>query len=699
MRLSLFAGAALGAMLWAGPAGAQTSDSAQRTRDPQAETIVVVGTRTPRIAFETPLSLDVIEREDIQLLQPFGFQEVFEETPGVEIQGGPRRIAGEPTIRGFSDNQIILRVDGARRNFDLAHRGRFLLDPDLVKRIEVLRGAASTVFGSGGLGGVIDVETVDGRDMLGPDAAFGGRVKAGYQTNGQEPFVSGSLFGVQGKFDALAQFLYRETFEDLEDGDGAPIIDSQDRIFDGLLKVGFEPAPDHRIEAFLNIFDSAGENPTNAEAESSPTTVVDRDTRVYDTRLSYTANPGGSRWVDLSVVGYYTRLDVAEDRFFDGRFDDSNFETLGVDANNTVRLVETEATSVRVTVGAEVFEDRQSGTRDGEDRLQFPDASRFFAAGYGQAEIDLFSGLVDVLAGVRFDHFDLDAEGAFPDRSEGELSPRVSVGLKPLDGLYIWGSWSEAFRAPSLTQLFVDGNHFVVDLGPDPTTGVSQLVVNDFIPNPFLEPEDATTFEAGARYRVDGLAFGTDRLEVSGGYFNADVEDFIDQQVIFISGPPSFTPPFGPLVFPGVTINSNENVVIEGFEGDLAYDADRISVSLSGHLVDSEVAATGAGLGSLLLNRIAARVEGRFPKWGLTVGGKVVATFDRTDVPAGVNPGEGYRTLDLFAAWRPEAGPLAGTAFALGLDNVTDSTFAIFPSELNQPGRSLRFSVTRSFGG
>ncbi len=654
--------------------------------------MVVVGTRTERPAFETPMSVDSVDRDDIQVQQPLSFQEVFELVPGVEIQGGARRIAEEPSIRGFSDTQVILRIDGARRNFDLAHRGRFLIDPDFVSRIEVLRGAASTIYGSGALGGAIDVQTVDALDLLRPGETFGVRLKGAYQTNGAEPFVSAAAFGKHDNIDVLGQFLFRDITEDLEDGNNDPILDTQDRILNGIFKGGLQIDPDQRVELFVDVFQSDGNNPTNATSVSTPSTVVDRDTRAVDARLSYSYAPKDNDWIDIGVTGFYTDIAVTEDRFIDARLDESDFSSWGVDLKNTASVFNANGVGVTLTVGGEIFEDEQSGTRDGVPRTQFPDATRFFAAAYAQAEIDLLDGMIDIIPGLRFDHFEIDSETGAGNRTEEEVSPRVSVGVEPVEGVYLWGSWAQAFRAPSLTELFVDGTHFTADLAP------GQIVINDFVPNPDLLPENSTSFEAGARFRQQDLIFDGDRFDVSGGYFRAKVDDFIDQQVIFISGAPTFIPPFGPLVFPGETRNENVDALIKGFEGEATYTTERLTLSVSGHLVDGENQDTGIGLASILQNRIASRAEWRWPILNLRAGVKVVATFDRTDLPADVEPGIGYQTVDLYGTWTPAEGVLQGATFGLNLDNINDAEYSIFPAIIRQPGRSIRLSASYQFG-
>jgi len=687
------------ALLAAAPAAwADEADAVDLEETKFLEEMVVTATRTERQRFTTPVATDILTKEDIRLLQPLSFQELFEQTPGVEIQGGARRIAEEPSIRGFSDTQIILRVDGGRRNFDLAHRGRFFLDPDMVKRIEVARGGASSLFGSGGLGGAIELETVDASDLLLEGESVGARLKGGYQTNGDEPFVGAALFGDAGPIDAVGQFVYRQTFEDLNDGDDTPILDTQDRLFNGLGKIGIDPAPGHRAEAIVNVFQSDGENPTAADSVSSPDTVVDRETTVVDVRGIYDVVQDNGL-VDARAVFYYTDLDLSEDRFFDGRVDESQFRTIGGDLRNTFHLVETDTVKTLLTVGFEGFVDTQSGTRDGADRLQFPDAERRFWAGYAAAEIDLFGGRINLLPSVRFDRVRLESDAAmFEDRTDSEPSGRIAVGFRPVQPLYFWGSWSRAFRSPSLTELFTDGIHFTVPLGPDPMSGVDQIVVNEFVPAPGLEPEIARTAEGGVRLDLDGVLFSDDALNVSVGGYRTRVENFVEQQVIFISGAPSFTPPFGPLVFPGVTLSENVDATLFGFEGQARYAAGPLYATLSGHFLGSENDETGTGLASIPLNRINLIVEGRSDRFSLRGGVKLTVTFDRTDVAEGTLLGEGYETVDLFAAWSPQAGPLAGTTLRVGIDNVANETFSIFPTAINQPGRSVRVGLTYRFG-
>jgi len=657
--------------------------------------VVVSATRTEREAFSTPVAVSVINNSQFDLYQPQNYADVFEGIPGVSIQGGSRRIAEEPNVRGFLDEQVVIRIDGARQNFDLAHRGRFFADQDLVERIEIVRGGSSALYGSGAIGGVISVETKGARNLLRADENIGARIKLGYQTNGEEPLISGGVFGATDTFDAFANFVYRDIDEDLEDGAGNPIADSKDRVMNGLVKLGFEPADGHRLEITGDLFDSDGENPTAADSVSSPTTVVGRDTKEYGIRARYNFNPDGNPYVDLNAVAFFTDVDISEDRFFDSRLDESDFRSFGFDVYNTSRVELGDDGKGAITYGFEYFKDEQSGLRNGAARIQFPDAERTFLAGYAQFEVELFDQLT-FIPGARFDSFSVEAANNTQERKESRFSPRIAVGWEPADWFYLFGSYSEAFRAPSLTQLYNDGTHFVVPGG----FGPGSVVVNNFVATPLLDPEKADTYEVGFRVRGSDLLMDNDTLELSGTYFNAEVEDFVDQIVTFVDFtiPPVFTPPFGPITFFGTTQNRNIDAEIKGVEGELRYDSTYLLATLSGTLTDGDNVATGEGLGSIPQNSVSVQLVGKIPTANVQIGGRATFASAQNDVPAGTVTADRYQTVDLFGVWAPDEGPLEGAILTVGADNVFDEDYSVFPTVIKQPGRSVRASIGYRFG-
>ena len=80
------------------------------------EITVFGASRDGRGLLETPSAVTVIGGEDMDRLQPSTYEDLLIDVPGLVIQGG-RGVAQEPNIRGFQDEQVVIRVDGARQNF------------------------------------------------------------------------------------------------------------------------------------------------------------------------------------------------------------------------------------------------------------------------------------------------------------------------------------------------------------------------------------------------------------------------------------------------------------------------------------------------------------------------------------------------------------------------------------------------------
>ena len=106
--------------------------------------------------------VSVIKSEDLFLSSPASGAELLELSPGVRVQksqGG----GGSPIIRGFEANRVLIVVDGVRMNNAIYRSGHLqnsiTIDPNNIKRAEVIFGSSSVGYGSDALGGVIHYYT------------------------------------------------------------------------------------------------------------------------------------------------------------------------------------------------------------------------------------------------------------------------------------------------------------------------------------------------------------------------------------------------------------------------------------------------------------------------------------------------------------------------------------------------------------
>lgn len=675
--------AVLGAICAAG-AQAQTVETLD-------EIIVFGPARDGRDLLDTATAVSVVDEAEITRRQPATYEDLIGDLPGVSLDGGPRGVAQEPNIRGFRDEQIVIRVDGARQNFDLAHRGRFFTDPDILKRIEVARGGASTLYGSGALGGVILLDTKDAADVVAPDQVWGGRAKLGWNSQGNQVLAATTLAAQADGFDVLGFLAWRPMTRDLTDGSGDDILNTDIDTTSGLAKLGYTFAPGNRIEASYQRYEDQGLTPPNADAAASSTNVVNRALTYQTARLAWDYAPGGDL-IDLSTLVYFNDTAATEDRPSDGRLDTTDFTTLGFEAVNRTAL--DLGLPVRLSYGIEGYRDAQTARRDGGPRTQAPDATRRFLAGFAQADIELAPEVM-LTPGLRLDYFELTPEGDFPDRSESELSPRLGLTWRPVPNGQLWINAAQSFRAPSLTELYNDGVHFSTPgfgLGP----GTVFTGNNVFLPTPDLKPELSRQIEIGGRYQMPDLFQPRDVLSLSANAYYARVDDFIDTVVQFIDfSTGAFNPVTGNFEVNGSTQNVNVDALLWGWEAEARYDADAWFAG-AGLTIPRGVNRDGGDLGSIPQVRLVL-TGGMRPTPETEVGLRATLADGQDDVPAGGQTTPGYTVLDVFASWSPDAGPLAGTTLTAGIDNITDQQFRIHPNGLNQPGIAFKLSAAVDF--
>ncbi|HBU96508.1 TonB-dependent receptor plug domain-containing protein, partial [Thalassospira lucentensis] len=201
----------------------QTSDDAAQPvseRTIVLDAISVTASKTGTSVIDAPASISIVDQEELQRRQPDNLGDILRGMPGVEVSGGPRSTVQMPIIRGLTDNRVVIRVDGARANLNVGHKGGLFIDPEVVKQVEVYRGPASTMQGTGALGGVLALTTVDANDMLEPGQNIGARVKAGYTSVDHGMTWNGMAYGRPTDNSDILVSVTRKNTDDFEAGNG-----------------------------------------------------------------------------------------------------------------------------------------------------------------------------------------------------------------------------------------------------------------------------------------------------------------------------------------------------------------------------------------------------------------------------------------------------------------------------------------------
>lgn len=135
-----------------------------QTGVPVLENVVVTASRTPQLLDEALGDITVIGRDELQRAGGDSVADILARQPGVQVtDNGGRQTPTGVMLRGANANHTLLLIDGVRVNSAVQGGANWSgLDPAAIERIEILRGAASSLYGSDAIGGVVNIITRKG---------------------------------------------------------------------------------------------------------------------------------------------------------------------------------------------------------------------------------------------------------------------------------------------------------------------------------------------------------------------------------------------------------------------------------------------------------------------------------------------------------------------------------------------------------
>ncbi|MFV0478886.1 MAG: TonB-dependent receptor domain-containing protein [Parahaliea sp.] len=401
------------------------------------EEIVVTATRTAVPIEESLSSVTVLGREALDIQQPLDLVEVFDSVPGLDLSqsGGPGSVASL-YIRGNSSDHTLFLVDGQRMGSATMGSASFqFFNPDQIERIEIVRGAHSSLYGSDAIGGVVQLFTRDG------SGASGSYINASTGSNNQYQLAlgtSGNTSGINGNggWRYAANFSYLETdgIDNLVDDAGRNKDDDAYRNQSVNASLGYHFANEADISLRYLVTDTRNE---------------------YDSASRPQDDPYSEGW--MQNINLHGRLPVRDfwlSTLSLGRsVDDSdNYDDVSNDNTGNFRTRRDQlfwqndfsfAEDGVFTLAYEYYEDEVDASSRYEDQSGRQVGSRDNEALIGQLQVGL--GLADVVLGLRSD----DNE-EFGRETTGSVSAGINIG-----GNYrLVGSWAEGFKAPTFNDLY-----------------------------------------------------------------------------------------------------------------------------------------------------------------------------------------------------------------------------------------------------
>jgi len=702
----------------------------------ELDPIVVVANKSPRPLSRIAAQVTVINAGDLRAGMVEELDGLLKYEPGLEVQtAGTRFGATGINIRGVGGNRVDLEIDGvpARDQFAIgaySNGGRALVEPDRIKRVEVLYGPASVMYGSNAMGGVMAITTWDPADLLtSSDTPTWFGLRAGYQGSNDSWVGSGVGAWGEGPHGLLAAATFRSGHElDNQAPAGTP-ADPQDW--------------DSQDFMFRYTFDTPGGDRLRFSADRSEQDVTTRINSLlgYGRRFRWTTSMVGddhdeSRRISLDYEFSTETWQQGTIRVFNLKHDTDQwtFEERGK-APQPVKidrrfLYGQDLTGVdflifrdldwgrsqhRIGLGAdwtgsdieEMRDGLQTNLQDGSSSniilgeempvRDFPKSRTDKFGLWAQDEISLADGRWQVIPALRWDRYDLDPK---PDSiweednpqtevvsvSESRATPRLGVLFNPIGKWSLYGQYSEGFRAPP----FEDAN-----IGFDiPLFGFRA------IPNPDLKSETSQGVEFGIRRFSSGS-------RMSFTLFRTDFDDFIESRVLIGRDPET-----GDLIFQSRNIDKAR---IQGVDIRFDQDLSALSESLEGWMVnlaaywaEGENRGSEEPLNSIAPPQAVLGLSWLSPgsQWDLAITGtftsaKDESDIDQTDGDRFATPG--WTTVDLSAGWSPRD----WLEVRAGIFNLTDKAYwrwldvANMQSDdpmiplLSRPGRN--FSLTARF--
>jgi len=398
---------------------------------------VVTATRTAQSGAQSIAATSVFDRNDIERLQVTSVDQLLRRVPGVNVvnTGGPGKNT-TISIRGASTNQVLVLIDGVRigsaTTGDAALQN---LPVEQIERIEVVRGARSSLYGSEAIGGVIQIFTRRGGD--------GGAQPYFSTTVGSAQHLAGSA-GVSGGDDKAWYNLGVSSLKD----EGIDARPSREVDHDGYREMSANLSGGYRFANGLTLDGNLLQVDSHNDYDSGLDANADNVTKVYGARARFA--PLTAWDVTLQAGRSEDKTDTFNGNVFNTRID-TRRDSFGW--QNDLHIAEGQL----LTLGYDWLYDEVNGTGS------FAEDSRENQGVYGQY-LGQF-GRHEVQLSVR--HDDNEQFGA---HNTGSLG----YGLQLNDQLRFTTSYGTAFKAPTFNQLYYPG-----------------------FGNENLEPESSKSLEAG----------------------------------------------------------------------------------------------------------------------------------------------------------------------------------------------------------
>ena len=716
-------------------AGAVMAQSAQSTQTSLKE-MTVSATRGERRIDEVPASVTVITSETIEREGARDLKDIFRNELDVTVPSGPTRFSNAGTstgragnegvnIRGLGGNQVLMLIDGIRVpngfSFGSFQTGRGdYLDIDGIRSVEVLRGPASTQYGSDGLAGAVSFQTLNPADLYKKDKEGGGFLRTGYASIDRSWSSTLGLAGKSGPWKGMILGSFRLGHQTINQGSNdvknldrtSPNpVDYNNRYLlakailtiNPTQQLGLTLESQHRSQA-TEVYSARALPPFRPFSTTSFSTQdrIRRDRVSLEHRYTDLNAPVIQKsetriyWQDAQINQFAT-----EERYrARGRTRDNTYQTSVIGLATQFESNLSGVLDQRLTYGLDWSQANIQGVRDGTvppfggvfPDKPFPNTVYTLSGAFLQSEIEL--GDWTITPGVRFDYYRIAPSTAYLGQGKGRseyqatttdgnaFTPRLGAvwSLHPMFAPY--GQYAQGFRAPTPDQV----NNGFRNLASGYTS----------IGNPNLKPEYAESLEIGVRGNSQSVNYALSA-------FDNRYKNFISQEIVGGLGRPS-----NPTIYQYVNLT---NAHIQGIVAKANWRFDKnwgLETGFAYLKGDSVIRGKKQPLNSIQPLNVLLGLRYDRENWGARANWLWNAGKSPTRIavssPTQFAP-PAYGTLDLGVFWKPQqnitlnanVNNLFNTQYWRWSDVSGLASNSVIKDAYTAPGRNIQLSIRVDF--
>ena len=730
----------------------QVSADQEATKKTEAERIEVIGHKISVLNHDAAASISVLTEKEIARTQAVEMSSLLKELPGVDISGSVTPLSSQPVIRGLTGERIHISVDNVKRknesdgDSNVTSINSLGIDPDQVKQVQVLRGADSLTVGSGALGGSIRLVTKDASDYLSGVNGFGARASIAHQSASESNRFGVSAFSLSDDLDTvlhISQIKFddidivgknKSDYKDPKDEEPVELLNkikNESSRTNITLKNTWHFAPMHSIKSKLDWSETESIDQPFRQSQSLaifyPKLLEDYSNDYIEAMANYAYQPS-SDLIDLDVQlvyskknyqkvskGYYERGDkkISMDKKSNGATKRSSIRLA-----NLAKFDGLIAHSLAVEVNYERENFTQSEVDQGVKSTYYgdSDSSDLSISVIDQAKF--FDGQFLVTAGLRYDDYER-SNNVFSDydgKDSGELSNELGLTFKATDYLNFYLKYAEAFRAPSVQELYKK----------DEFRCHRPSKFCYYEPQPDLKPETSENYEAGFGLSWQDTGFA-DNLSIKAIYFDNKIDNYISNvpfmYYIDADGNKQLGSPRSDVAeATGVPLATHRDYSAKnigrlhskGVEVEMSYQMAKFDA----YLGYSTMNMNANGMPDFYLGTIDTSTQPYVDTpadkltlslnyqvfESLNVGAQILAYAEQKRLPeTSLKRGLGtdsYQVYNLNASYYG-SGSLSGLGVVFGIDNLTDERYLRAPASSSQDaaelGRNYKLTLSYQF--